>query len=205
MQYAYVEATGNENQQFGLQSPDFYATSSWLMTFSVSTYGEDIVSLKLEYRTSSSSSWTTLWTRTLQQSVGYWEQVHESIPQDAVALRFVGETGSSFMGDMALDEISQSARYGCGLVTCTQPSIKVDHSAYINGWDESACCRISIRCNSYQCPSDLVLVANAAHVEGETEAVCCSPSCQTFDPCPQHQILRADAAVVGGNTAGDVL
>lgn len=63
-------------------------------------------SLALEAR-QKSGNWMPIWRRAGNQGKG-WKAASVAIGHEVTALRFVGETGTSYRSDMALDAVSLS-------------------------------------------------------------------------------------------------
>merc|ERR1711988_1305510 len=68
--------------------------------------GSHVGTLSVQIKTST-SPWTTLWSKTGAQtssSTG-WTEAIITISPDVRRLRFVGQTSSSWQGDMAIDDL----------------------------------------------------------------------------------------------------
>ena len=80
-------------------------------------------SLQLQARQAGSSTWSTVWSRTGNQG-NAWLQANVDLSAfagDGVELRYVGTTGTTWQGDMAIDDLSLTtgAGGGCSDVTLT--------------------------------------------------------------------------------------
>ena len=107
--YLYTEASSPNfpSKVAIITSPcfDLTAVSDPELTFNYHMYGANMGSLVLEVRTST-TNWTTLWSRTGDQG-NQWLQISINLqPYAAVTdarFRFRGTTGSGFSSDMAVD------------------------------------------------------------------------------------------------------
>ncbi|CAE7600855.1 unnamed protein product [Symbiodinium sp. CCMP2592] len=202
--YFYTEASTNRDTTFTMLGPQFAALSDWELAFEVSTYGEDIGSIKLEYMDEYDSSYTVLWTYDTKLILGYWMSFTVTVPGTAVRLRFRGVTGSGSKGDIGIDEIKVITSF-CDEVTCTAPAVKIDlapFQAYTPG-NEASCCTQTVMCSSFQCPAGKLPVPNSAVTAGSTEAECCDLACSAFSrasQCPTDYILKAHPDRIGGSS-----
>lgn len=110
--YLYTEASLNYDEQAILLGPCFNldGVTNTNFSFRYHMYGTYIGELRLEVTTdcsSSNSSWTSLWSATGEQG-NQWLSASVSLTayeDQCIQLRFVGNIGSSFKGDMAIDEL----------------------------------------------------------------------------------------------------
>ncbi len=111
--YMYIEASGNgngyPNKRAILNSPCFDLTSTSQATFSFQyhMYGADMGTLTLEISNDNNITWTSIWSKLGDQG-NSWESVNVDLAAytgSGVRLRFNGITGSSWRGDMTVDNI----------------------------------------------------------------------------------------------------
>ncbi|MGH1337916.1 MAG: trypsin-like peptidase domain-containing protein [Aureispira sp.] len=114
--YIYVESSSPQypSKSAILTSPcfDFSSlTSSAAITFQYHMYGASMGNLRLQASTDGGSSWATLWTQTGDQG-NSWKAASINVGSlagnSSVQLRLNGTTGSSWQGDMAIDQFSIS-------------------------------------------------------------------------------------------------
>ncbi len=114
--YMYLETscTSASTRFAYLETPvfDFTSATSPQLSFWYHMYGATIGTLNFEVSTNGGTSWTTLFTRTGAQqnsSAASWQQAVVNIAayggQSNVKFRFSGSTGSSYTGDMAIDDV----------------------------------------------------------------------------------------------------
>ncbi|MEO0473082.1 MAG: endonuclease, partial [Bacteroidota bacterium] len=109
--YLYVEASSPNypSKEAVLSSACFNLASlgNPEVNFQYHMYGANMGSLNLQAKTSS-GSWTTIWSQSGDQG-NSWEDANVSLSAYAgqtIELRFFGTTGSSYRGDMAIDDFS---------------------------------------------------------------------------------------------------
>lgn len=133
--YVYVEASSPNysNKSTILNSPcyDLSSTSSATFTFKYHMYGvAGMGGLKLQASTNG-TSWTDVWTKSGNQGNSWLDASVDlaSYAGDTVRLRFVGSTGTTWQGDIAVDDISLST----GIVnppTCTNVNVNLTFDNY---------------------------------------------------------------------------
>ena len=110
--YAYMEAStpNHPSKDAILNSPCYYVNvSNAYARFRYHMYGATTGTLRFQVSTNNGTSWTTLWSRTGDQG-NSWQMatinVSSYINTSGVRFRFHGTTGTSFTGDIAIDDIS---------------------------------------------------------------------------------------------------
>ena len=124
--YAYVESStpNYSNKTAILNSPcfDLSGESQATLTFDYHMYGA-VAMGGLELQAKSGTSWTTVWSQSGNQGNAWFGASVDlsSYIGGQLELRFVGTTGTTWQGDMAIDglNLSTSASGGCGDVTLT--------------------------------------------------------------------------------------
>ncbi|MFK8102180.1 MAG: choice-of-anchor J domain-containing protein [Saprospiraceae bacterium] len=147
--YAYVEASNpnNPSKQTILVSPcfDLSGTSSPSFSFEYHMYGAAAMGdLNLQASTDG-ASWTSLWSESGNQGNAWASQtVSLSAYSGTVQLRFVGSTGSTWQGDIAIDDISLTTGGGNpgGGLTCGSTITSFPYSAgfesNLSGWTQGS-------------------------------------------------------------------
>lgn len=109
--YAYIESSfpNNPNKSAFLKSPclDFSGLSTIVINFSYHMLGTTIETLALEVSEDGGNTWNTIFYKTGEQAKT-WIPTSVNLSAYAgnfVQLRFVGKTGTSFTGDIAIDDI----------------------------------------------------------------------------------------------------
>ncbi|MTI21076.1 T9SS type A sorting domain-containing protein [Fulvivirga sp. RKSG066] len=123
--YIYVESSSPNysNKTTIIESPffDLSGVSSASFTFKYHMYGSSAMgSLRLEASTNG-TSWTSVWSRSGNQG-NNWLNGNVDLTAYAggsVKLRYVGTTGTTWQGDMAVDNLALSAGAGTTDVTLT--------------------------------------------------------------------------------------
>lgn len=112
--YMYVEASSPNypSKTTRIESPCFDLSGETAATFSFKyhMYGSNMGTLTLE-ATTDDNNWSSVWSLSGNQG-NSWQSASvnmDSYAGGTVKLRFVGTTGSSYRGDMAVDDISFSA------------------------------------------------------------------------------------------------
>ncbi len=113
-----------------LNSPCFYVNvSNAYARFKYHMYGATTGTLRFQVSTNNGTSWTTLWSRTGDQGNNWLTatvNVSSYINTNGVRFRFHGTTGTSFTGDIAIDDLSI---YTLVLTRC------VSSYPYNEGWE----------------------------------------------------------------------
>lgn len=110
--YAYMESSfpNYGSKTAILNSPCFNVNvSNGYVRFKYHMYGSTTGNLRFQVSTNNGSSWTTLWTRSGDQGNNWLTStvnVSSYINTNGVRFRFFGTTGTSFTGDIAIDDIS---------------------------------------------------------------------------------------------------
>ncbi|BDS12423.1 trypsin-like peptidase domain-containing protein [Aureispira anguillae] len=130
--YAYMEASypNYGSKDAILNSPCYYVNvSNAYARFKYHMYGATTGTLRFQVSTNNGTSWTTLWSRTGDQG-NSWKtasvNVSAYINTNGVRFRFHGTTGSSFTGDIAIDDISI---YSLIFTKC------INSYPYTEGWE----------------------------------------------------------------------
>ncbi len=112
--YVYVETSNpnNPSKTTILNSPCFNLAGETAasFTFRYQMTGNAVGELKLEASSNNGASWTQVWSRSGDQGAP-WNSANVDLTSyvgDSVQLRFVGTSGSSWQGDMAVDTIALS-------------------------------------------------------------------------------------------------
>ena len=103
--YVYVEATWPNSPNkgpFALTSPSFLACVGSVQ-FSYHMFGFSMGVLKLEEMTN--GIWTMIWSKTGDQG-NSWRAAMVTTSAFVSQVRFVGTTGTSFSGDMSIDDVT---------------------------------------------------------------------------------------------------
>ncbi|WP_299901888.1 trypsin-like peptidase domain-containing protein [uncultured Aquimarina sp.] len=113
--YIYVEASGNgtgyPSKQAILNSPclDFNGVSSPTLSFQYHMVGNAVGSLNLEARTNNSGNWTSVFSRSGSQGSN-WNEASIDLSayagNSSVQLRLNVVTGTSWQGDITIDDLS---------------------------------------------------------------------------------------------------
>ncbi|MTI21522.1 T9SS type A sorting domain-containing protein [Fulvivirga sp. RKSG066] len=140
--YMYVEASSpNYSNKTGIiESPcfDLAGQSSATFSFRYHMYGaSNMGSLQLQ-ATTDGSTWGTIWSKSGNQG-NSWAAANVDLGNylgDDVKLRFVGTTGNTWQGDMAVDAISLSGSGGGGGggTTTVNLSITLDNYPEETSW-----------------------------------------------------------------------
>jgi len=109
--YQYINATApnNPNHSITLTSScfDLSAQNAPVLSFWYNMYGYGMGSFSLQVSTDRGGNWTTLWTMSGDQG-DVWNQAIVNLSKyntRIVELRFLGVTGSTYLSDMAIDDI----------------------------------------------------------------------------------------------------
>lgn len=105
--YLYTEASGYLNATAVLTSPPFIFDSGYSFSFSYHMYGSGMGSLELWVRPEDESSWLQVWSDTGNQG-DQWLIATVDLSLLAgknVLMKFVGNTGSAYTSDMAIDNL----------------------------------------------------------------------------------------------------
>ncbi len=112
--YVYVETSNpnNPNRTTILNSPCFDLSSSASATFGFRYHmtGNAVGELKLEASNDDGTTWTEVWSRSGNQG-NSWNTASvnlNSFAGGSMQLRYVGTSGNSWQGDMAVDDVSLS-------------------------------------------------------------------------------------------------
>ncbi|MGH1339173.1 MAG: trypsin-like peptidase domain-containing protein, partial [Aureispira sp.] len=131
--YAYMEASfpNYPSKDAILNSACYYVNvPNAYARFKYHMYGATTGNLRFQVSTNNGSSWTTLWTKTGDQG-NSWKtafiNVSSYINTNGVRFRFYGTTGTSFTGDIAIDDIS--------IYTLTISKPCVNSYPYNEGWE----------------------------------------------------------------------
>ncbi len=124
--YAYMEASSPNysNKVAVLNSPcfDLSSASNASFGFRYHMYGASFMgSLQLQARQAGSSTWAAVWTRSGNQG-NAWLMANVDLSAyagDGVELRFVGITGTTWQGDMAIDALTMTTGAGGGCADVT--------------------------------------------------------------------------------------
>lgn len=110
--YAYMEASfpNYGSKDAILNSACYYVNvPNAYARFKYHMYGATTGTLRFQVSTNNGTSWSTLWTRTGDQG-NSWKtalvNVSSYINTNGVRFRFYGTTGTSYTGDIAIDDIS---------------------------------------------------------------------------------------------------
>lgn len=131
--YAYMEASypNYGSKDAILNSPCYYVTvSNAYARFKYHMYGATTGTLRFQVSTNNGTSWSTLWTRTGDQGNSWktaFVNVSSYINTNGVRFRFHGTTGTSYTGDIAIDDIS--------IYTLTISPLCVSSYPYAEGWE----------------------------------------------------------------------
>ncbi|MFK7784821.1 MAG: M12 family metallo-peptidase [Crocinitomicaceae bacterium] len=121
--YAYVEASNpnNPNKTTILKSPcfDLSGQNGINISFAYHMDGSGIGTLELEVSDDGGSTWTSLWSRSGEQSNDWLAANVDLSPYSGsiIQLRYVGTTTSSFAGDIAIDDIILFEEAACNAST----------------------------------------------------------------------------------------
>ena len=139
--YAYVESSSPNysNKVAVLNSPCFDLSSATNASFSFRyhMYGSTYMGgLQLQARLSGSSTWATVWSRSGNQGNAWLSAVVDlsAYAGNGAELRFIGTTGTTWQGDMAIDDISLSTEAGSGCTDVTL-SIILDNYPEETDWE----------------------------------------------------------------------
>ncbi|WP_299212504.1 T9SS type A sorting domain-containing protein [uncultured Aquimarina sp.] len=113
--YIYVEASGNgtgyPNKQAILNAPclDFGGVSSPTLNFQYHMVGDAVGTLNIEARTNNTGNWTSVFTRSGAQGTN-WNEASVDLSayagNSSVQLRLNVVTGTSWQGDITIDDLS---------------------------------------------------------------------------------------------------
>ncbi|NER13142.1 T9SS type A sorting domain-containing protein [Leptobacterium flavescens] len=123
--YMYVEtsAPNNPNLTATLNSPCFNLSSaaSASFTFRYHMTGNAVGNLRLEASNDNGATWTEVWSRSGDQGANWNNAVVNlnAYAGNSVQLRYVGTSGSSWQGDMAVDNIALTTGTGGGNTGCS--------------------------------------------------------------------------------------
>ncbi|MEM1000210.1 MAG: T9SS type A sorting domain-containing protein [Bacteroidota bacterium] len=120
--YAYIESSSpnHPDKKAGLVSACFPLAFSGLespeLRFKYHMYGETMGTLTLQILPDGESTWTTIWSQSGDKG-DEWRQaavdLRPFIANNIVQFRFIGITGNSYTGDMAIDDIRLGEAMGC--------------------------------------------------------------------------------------------
>ncbi|MEL7003484.1 MAG: M4 family metallopeptidase, partial [Bacteroidota bacterium] len=135
--YMYVESSSPNypSRVTNYESPcfDLSGLSTANFTFDYHMYGASTMGgLELQASTET-SSWSTIWSKSGNQG-NSWQSASVSLAGylgSIVKLRFVGTTGSTWQGDMAIDNVGVSTGTGGGVGT----TVTLLESFFETGWD----------------------------------------------------------------------
>ncbi|MEM1323772.1 MAG: T9SS type A sorting domain-containing protein [Bacteroidota bacterium] len=109
--YAYMEVSSpnypTKNAHFVSPCYDLTAITSPEVTFRYHMYGSTVGTLRLEASTDG-TSWSQLWSRSGDQGNAWLSatvSLNSYTSNDRVRLRFSGTSGTSYTGDMAIDDV----------------------------------------------------------------------------------------------------
>jgi V8-like Glu-specific endopeptidase len=131
--YAYMEASypNYGSKDAILNSPCYYVTvANAYARFKYHMYGATTGTLRFQVSTNNGTSWSTIWTRTGDQGNAWLTgsvNVSSYINTNGVRFRFHGTTGTSFTGDIAIDDIS--------IYTIPVVSRCIGTYPYTEGWE----------------------------------------------------------------------
>lgn len=137
--YVYVEASSPNypSKVAILNSPcfDLGAETNATFNFAYHMYGTSMGSLELQASTDG-TSWTTLWSKSGNQNNSWY---NASVDLSAylgtsVQLRYVGTTGSSYRGDMAIDKITLTTGGSTPTANNITLTIKFDNYPEETSW-----------------------------------------------------------------------
>ena len=109
--YYYVEANSNHNDKAQFDSPCLNFKDANLqnaqVSFSYHMYGGATGTLKLNAKTASSTSWTTIWTKSSDQGDSWYRDTINlgNYINDTIQLRIVAEIANGNKSDIAIDNI----------------------------------------------------------------------------------------------------
>lgn len=147
--YMYIEASSPNypSKNAILESPcfDLSGLGGASMKFAYHMYGATMGTLKLEASTNNGQSWTTLWTLSGNQGNSWKEAMVDlaAYVGGKVTLRFNGTTGTSFTGDMSVDNVRISSVQSS---TCTGGITSYPYNQNFDGF--SLCGNTSFSCNA---------------------------------------------------------
>lgn len=132
--YVYVESSSPNfpNKKTILNSPCFNlsTTNTATATFKYHLYGtNEMGGLVLEASTNNGVSWTNIWSKSGNQG-NSWLSASVNLNAytgNTLKLRFVGTTGTTFQGDMAIDDFSVST---ASAPVCTNVNINLKFDNY---------------------------------------------------------------------------
>ncbi|GAA4114138.1 zinc-dependent metalloprotease family protein [Aquimarina addita] len=112
--YAYIEASGNgtgyPTKNAILNSPcfDLSGTTQATFSFQYHMFGSAMGTLNLEASSDDGISWTSIWSETGNQGNSWFTETINLVAYtgESLQLRFNGTTGTSWSGDMTVDDIS---------------------------------------------------------------------------------------------------
>jgi hypothetical protein len=133
--YAYIESSSpNYAQKTAiLNGPCYDLTEASEATFSFQyhLYGADNMGELILQASTDGSSWANIWGRSGNQN-SYWHGASvglNSFLGGAVQLRFVGTTGDTWQGDMAIDDLALTIDNG-GNAACTDVQLTITFDNY---------------------------------------------------------------------------
>jgi Zn-dependent metalloprotease len=140
--YIYMESSSPNysTKRAILNSPcyDFSAETQATLTFDYHMYGASAMgSLALEASTNNGVSWTSIWSKSGNQGDS-WKSASidlASYSNGTVKLRFNGVTGTTWQGDMAIDNLSIATGTTGGSCTATTLTITFDNYPEETSWD----------------------------------------------------------------------
>lgn len=136
--YMYIESSGNgtgfPSKRAIFNSPCFNLSgqSSASFDFSYHMYGSSMGTLTLEASSNNGASWTSLWSQSGNKG-NSWLTASVDLAAylgGSVQLRFNGVSGSSYTGDMAIDDISLSTAGGGGGGGCANVNVSITLDNY---------------------------------------------------------------------------
>jgi len=140
--YIYMESSSPNysTKRAILNSPcyDFSNKSQATLTFDYHMYGASAMgSLALEASTNNGVTWTSVWSKAGNQG-NSWKSASVDLASylnGTVKLRFNGVTGTTWQGDMAVDNLSISTGTAGGACTATTLTITFDDYPEESSWD----------------------------------------------------------------------
>ncbi|CAE7247273.1 unnamed protein product [Symbiodinium pilosum] len=129
--YTYVEASGSNNpaKTAIYESPALDASASYTLTFAYHMLGSRMGSLSVEVG-DTHGNFLPMWQKTGDQG-NAWHTASVSI-HAAVAIRFVGVTGSGWSSDIAIDDIQMVSRKLCNDFVCQDLRMRMSWEKHSN-------------------------------------------------------------------------
>ena len=140
--YAYMESStpNYSNKTAILNGPcyDLSAENSATFSFDYHMYGAtNMGSLELQAKASGNSSWSAVWSQSGNQG-NAWQTANVDLAAylgGSVELRFYGVTGTTWQGDMAIDNLSLSSTGGGGGCSDVTLTIVLDNYPEETSWE----------------------------------------------------------------------